>query len=941
MSKKSTVILLVLVLIVGLFSGCVQGADEDWKMPKESYTGLEEFVLNKDRVHNRVVIDDEGNETTESKNYYLVQENDYYELYLREDNLNIALIHKASGQAWYSNADDDTLKGEKPETKSQLQINTVDKTDSSQRTMNSFSNCVDLMEEAIEFNSEVLPYYLTYADADKQNLRIKYVIGDILPDFIIPAIMPTEVRDWMQEKAKEIYYAINVDENGKSLNLSVEEQTAKAEELYGDSVLYAANPQTAKSMFVDLNKEKYDKASQSQRESYESYVPGIAKLGDEVMAVQKLPINKITGPCFQKLFEMWFEEHKELEICEGYATVKELREAWNNKYDVVPNVGALFMIPVDYVLTDKGLQVVIQNEQIVFNESKYAITQLDVLKYFGCANTNETGFMFTPDGSGAIVNFNNGKNELPTPIKVQLYGIDRGKNYSKKPDFSEQGFLPVFGIKKENSALFTIIQKGESVGTVITDVSRDKCKLNYNYAQFRLIETDDMTIFGDNNVLKTYQEEKFSGDICMLYGILSGEEGADIGYADMAQYYREYLIKNGMMNDQVISAENINFNLELYGAVSDTSAFLGIRYDYLNALTTFKEAKQILSQLTDKGVKGINVRYRGWANNGLFNHAFNNVRPLGELGGWNDYRELEKYASDNGIMLYPDCDVTLVYKDAFLTDGFMSMTDVSRQLSRSNAMYYQYNLMHTGNYMHQAFIVRPQKVESLADSLLKSLQDNDIKAVSLGKLGSMLTGDYHVGALIDRSEVQQVYSDVFKKYSDAGVSIATEGSNVYALNGTDVIFGLPNQSSNYFMADLTVPFYQMVVHGYVQYSGEVINQSGDAVNSLLKAIETGSGLSYRWMYAPNKDTNNIYFEDVYATCYESWIDDAISFYNRYNEELGHTASLIMVGHQSLSSTLVKTIYSDGTVVYVNYDDNQAEADGIVIPARDYKVVKEG
>ena len=269
----------------------------------------------------------------------------------------------------------------------------------------------------------------------------------------------------------------------------------------------------------------------------------------------------------------------------------------------------------------------------------------------------------------------------------------------------------------------------------------------------------------------------------------------------------------------------------------------------------------------------------------------------------------------------------------------MTFTDVSRQLSRSNAEYFQYNLMHTSNYMHKANILRPQKVESLSVSLLKDLQSKKISAISMGMMGEVLTGDYHLGAVMDRDEVQEIYSKVYKQYEEADISMATVGGNAYTLLGTDVIFDMATQSSGHYMADETVPFYQMVVHGYIQYSGEIINQSGDSRQSMLKAVETGSGLAYRWMYAPNKDTNNIYFEDIYATCYESWIEEAKEFYTRYDQELGHTASLTMVAHDNISKTLTSTTYSDGTVVYVNYDESPITHDGKTIPGRDYLVIK--
>lgn len=161
------------------------------------------------------------------------------------------------------------------------------------------------------------------------------------------------------------------------------------------------------------------------------------------------------------------------------------------------------------------------------------------------------------------------------------------------------------------------------------------------------------------------------------------------------------------------------------------------------------------------------------------------------------------------------------------------------------------------------------------------------------------------------------------------------------LGGTSVLFELPNTSSTHYMTDESIPFYQMVVHGLIGYSGEAINQSGDPQRSLLNAVEYGAGLFYRWMYADDIEMYDNYYEDMYALNYVSWLDNAIESYNRYNEELGHTAQLVMTNHKRLSEDLSLTEYEDGTQVYVNYSDSEITVDGVTVPANDYFVVRKG
>lgn len=905
--SASLVLILVLVII---FAGGVTPANAKWILAEEEYIDVPEFALNKDVVYHR----DMGNDTT--VDYYLVQENSTYELYINTERLDVVLVHKQSGEVWSSNPTDAVLAsspGKALEMKSQLQLTVLDKTTEGQSIMNSFTNCVNNYPEEVTSTS-ILPYYLTYND--EGGLRVKYIIGDFKPDYIIPAIITPEVYEQL--------YAI----------LENKEYTQEG------GLLAGMNPFFLEGRYPKLTKKRLNdpKITKEERKAwYLDMAPGLADLGDDevVYALGDLLVfsNPKLGKQFQAMFALWFELYGS---DSGYASMEELRKAWDDKYSVSARTSNVFVVPLDYILEEDGLKAYINRDKIVFNESKYEISELNVLKYFGAADTSESGYMVIPDGSGALINFNNGKVSISSEVKVQLYGIDRGKDYSKQTEFAQQGYLPVWGIKKQTSSLFAIIEEGDNAATLISDIPRTtKNTVNYTHSSYRLIEYDDMSLFGASSTLRTYQQERYSGDIAIKYTILPG----DVDYSDMATYYRQYLIANGLMKGEQITQDNINFNLELIGSMSDTTALMGIQYDYLSSLTTYKQAQEILSQLIDGGVKDINVRYLGWSNNGLMNQVYDKVRPLGELGGWSDYRELEKYAAENNISLFPEAEVVLVYEDK-LFDNFMQYMDASRMLSRSNATYYQYNIMQPSLYVRSAFIMRPTKVKSVSESLLKNLQKNEMSGVSLGSLGNMLTGDYHVGDIYDRDKVQEVYTDIYKQYKDAGISVASVGGNMYTLVGTDVLFQLTNESSSHYMADATIPFYQMVLHGYVEYSGESINQSGEVAKSLLKAVEAGAGLSYRWMYASNQVMNDVYFEDMYSSHYSAWLDTAVEFYNRYNSELGHTASQTIVKHAVLSDTLSMTQYSDGTKVYVNYDEVAVSIDGVgVIPALDYLVIK--
>ena len=86
-------------------------------------------------------------------------------------------------------------------------------------------------------------------------------------------------------------------------------------------------------------------------------------------------------------------------------------------------------------------------------------------------------------------------------------------------------------------------------------------------------------------------------------------------------------------------------------------------------------------------------------------------------------------------------------------------------------------------------------------------------------------------------------------------------------------------------------------------------------------------------------TQKTLYTEYYGANYDSWRDQALAIYARYNSELGHTFSQEMTGYQNLTETLSVTEYADGTRVYVNFGYEDAAAEGITVPARDYQVVR--
>ncbi len=351
---------------------------EVWNMPQEVYKDLEEFELDESKTHSKGDIE-----------FFLAQENEQYALYISQQITCVALVHKASGEAWYSCG---TNKY------SPLSVlNVTGKVCGVTREFNGSTHGVQLMNDAIACQSNILPYYFT--KNSNGGLRVQYIVGE-LSYYKLPAIMPVEVCDWLEDKAQEIYLAINTDGNGQMLNITQQQMMEKARELYGYEALYAVNPTMPKSIYTQLNKEKFDNASESQKETFKSFVPGVSMLGDETMAVQKMKFNQQQGPSMEALFALWFNQHKSQPQYASYSSIEQLIQAWNRQYDAGR---VLVAVAFDYTLTSDGLEVQIQTP--IYDTDQFSV-EVDAFGMQSDLGLGHFNFEKAQDGMSATVKYN-------------------------------------------------------------------------------------------------------------------------------------------------------------------------------------------------------------------------------------------------------------------------------------------------------------------------------------------------------------------------------------------------------------------------------------------------------------------------------------------------------------------------------------------------------
>ena len=598
-----------------------------------------------------------------------------------------------------------------------------------------------------------------------------------------------------------------------------------------------------------------------------------------------------------------------------------------------------FLIPLEYRLNGDSVDVSIPMSGVQENGGG-AIFRIQFLRYFGTAGKDEEGYMLVPNGSGSLINFNNGK-VTENNYAEYVYGIDPLAAEYTVLENTEDTKMALFGIFRENSSIFATIEDGASTCYLTAGVAGKINEYNYVYPTFVLRGNDKLAMFGTTGSeadLPIVESNFYDINLTVKYTMLT-EENA--GYAGAANYYRERLINEGVLTANDTEGD-IKFYYDIIGGVETTKFFLGTQYRGLYAMTTFDEAADISDDLAANGITNQVMNYQGWCNGGYYHDVLNKVRVPWKLGGKSGLEDLSAHLEQNGGSFYADV-------------AFQRVTTVSSRYSVSNetSRYYagyiaEFGLVNPstlrqtsglGYDENRFYLVSPKFLVRYVDKFAGKIDNYDISGISLRDLGNRLHSDKRRTNVINREEALDVVLGQFDVLENTGKNIMVNDGNDYTFAYADDIINAPLSANDYYIVDETVPFYQMLIHGYIDYSGTVINLSDtfDRTETVLNLIETGASPHFVFSWESSSDIKNTGLNRFYATTYENWKDEALSVYSEVNEVLKYVNGAYITNHEILNNGVRAVSYSNGVTIYVNTGYTDRTVDGVSVPARSYGI----
>ena len=822
-------------------------------------------------------------------------------------------------------------------------------------------------------------------------IRVQYTIGRENSVYLMPAWITVdrfeeEILKPFNERVEEIKLALDeallldpdaFDPATQDLQKAYDDICFKRDRVTGEGAIYsifdpnefvdAPEGSVEHDLLLDMQKNYPITAKPDPNNEGKLYA--IYTVADDLVSAQKKTIESLIRTYCP---EYTYEDLEADNALTGYVSKEE--------------TPPLFKLSLEYTINknDGSLDIRLPANSILYDETLYQLESISTLNYMGAGRMSEStygsyfgdftntvwddlsdnggfankkytgeaadkylmdGYLFYPDGSGAIFEFSDLYTVTNKPNVFwsgKIYGQDYAY-YTVTGKNQEAIRLPVYGVvstssvtpvansgggydlKTKKSGFLAILEEGEAM----TNLAVSFGATAHNYASVYPVYyprpkdtydlADSISVSG-NTEWTVVADRKYTGSYRTRVVMLSDEPTSKTpdytpSWVGMAKAYQNYLKATEVLNP--ITAEEIREQIPLYieafGAYETTKQILSMPVDVKVPLTSFEDVQTIYRDLSENaGIYNINFKLTGFANGGMLSRYPAKLKWEKSVGGKDGFRDLIALAEEKGFGVYPDFDFTYISNqaafDGVSLKGLGARTVDNRYCSKQiyDAVYQQFmsyfDMCVSTNLIAKYY-------DKFSDKLMSYAEDGSF-GLSVGTLGSDLNSNFDEDNPINREEAKEDIVNLLASMKESYKTLMINSGNSYALGYADHILSMPLSSSNFRYASASVPFMAMVLHGYVNYTGSPINMAGDTAFNLLKLIENGAYPYFQLSY--NTENTMLLKKDevlskYYSIRYDIWRWDdpdaatgkgeIVTQYERLNKDLADLQRAEMVDHQ--------------------------------------------
>lgn len=591
-----------------------------------------------------------------------------------------------------------------------------------------------------------------------------------------------------------------------------------------------------------------------------------------------------------------------------------------------------FSVPVDFTISEDAFHISIDPKGI--SEGKeFKVHSVAVAPFLcGLPNDAQNSWLFLPDGSGTIIR-PRVTDGVGTIGEQFVYGKDLTYQSYAKPMETQQIHFPVYGVKKDKSALFAIISSGAEATSLKWNVGSENIGYSSVYPQFcvrgfsyikrpeNFVTTTTLgsfKIFSDGIITQKIQIDYYS----------LPEEKANI--CGMAECYREYLKKNFALDQK--SQNEKKATLKYIGAAKQPSFVLGVPSEKLLALTTTKQAEQMTAELTDAIGNDVNVQMVGFGDSGInVGKVAGNFKVAGNLGGNDGMKALVSALDKKQIQSFMDFDLISFAKSG---NGF-SKKDAATYPNGQIAWYTNFdNVSRTPNE-ERFYILSRDNLFKASEKVTERAKKIGLRGISYQSLSKTVFSDYGSQKYYINGQMGKDVSQILRDTAKADYKTMSSAANVYAAVSANYISDTPLYSSQYVIADYDVPFYSLVFKGYRPMSSVSLNLCVNSRDALLRCVAAGISPSYTLYHDYASELSGSDYSFVYGAEYGGNKDFIISSVNEIGAYLDSIEGATVSDYINLNEFTSATIFDNGVVAVVNFSGKEQKTEYGVVPPKSF------
>ncbi len=595
-----------------------------------------------------------------------------------------------------------------------------------------------------------------------------------------------------------------------------------------------------------------------------------------------------------------------------------------------------FVIPVQYVLEEDCLAASIISEGIEEEvwedpdtdpEKKQSVMNVALLPFMGAAGSDDEGYLIIPDGSGALIHFNNGRTGAAI-YQQDVYGRDDALTIRKAATTTYDVNMPLFGIVRNGRALMAVVENGDYQAQLNAMVNGQLTGYSNAYFAVQYIHMEANTIMPGSehstDVMLPTNTFRDMGNFTVRYYPLAAENAT---YADVAAAYRAQLgLKESI-------ADAATQQLEMVASIPSIDTFLGVPYESVRVLTSYEQAAQTLRDFAAEGLNDLTLRYTGWSKQSVRGKMVTGLDLDNRLGGKKAFDGLRQAVKETGAEMVLAVDLIDIYEDG---NGYWSLFAATNSVN-STAKQVPEFLQSTGYQDPEGkpwYLLSPDKVPEAARKLAENLS-GQVDGVSLSMLGNTVYSSFGKTG-ISRTSAGMYWQQALETLSGKIQTLSAKTASAYAFPYIEQVDATPCASSRFEVTDMEIPFYQMVTHGAMVLYTEPANEDGNVRKALLRAIECGMYPSWRVIAGDTALLSGTDYASWHAASLDAWREE-IKNTAAWMAPLGVYAGMQMTGHEQVTATLSVTTYANGDMVLVNYGSEDAEHLGVTVPALGYAI----